>query len=177
AETIKIGVILSYSGPAASIGEQLDKSINLYVKEHQKDLPDGVTLEIVRRDDTGPSPDIAKRLAQELITRDKVQFLTGIIWTPNANAIAPLSAEAKVPVVIMNAAGVATTRLSPYLVRTSFTLWQSCYPLGQWAAKQGKRAYTIVTDYAPGHDSEEAFIKGFGQAGGEIVGSARVPLK
>jgi branched-chain amino acid transport system substrate-binding protein len=178
AETVKIGVILSYSGPAASIGEQLDNAIKLYVKEHAKDLPAGVKLEIVRRDDTGPNPDVAKRLAQELITRDKVQFLTGVIWTPNANAIAPLSAEAKVPFVIMNAAGVNTTRLSPYIVRTSFTLWQSCYPLGDWAAKEGmKKAYTLVSDYAPGHDSEDAFAKGFTQAGGAIVGSARVPLK
>jgi branched-chain amino acid transport system substrate-binding protein len=178
AQTIKVGVILSYSGPAASIGEQLDNAIKLYVKEHEKDLPAGVKLEIIRRDDTGPNPDVAKRLAQELITRDKVQFLTGVIWTPNANAIAPLSAEAKVPFVIMNAAGVNTTRLSPYIARTSFTLWQSCYPLGDWAAKQGmKKAYTLVSDYAPGFDGEAAFTKGFTQAGGEIVGAARVPLK
>jgi branched-chain amino acid transport system substrate-binding protein len=177
AETVKIGVILSYSGPAASIGEEIDNGIKLYVKEHQAELPAGVTIELIRRDDTGPNPDVAKRLAQELITRDKVQILTGVIWTPNANAIAPLTAEAKVPFVILNAAGTATTRLSPYIVRTSFTLWQSCYPLGQWAAKQGKRAYTIVTDYAPGHDAEEAFLKGFAQGGGEILGSVRVPLK
>jgi branched-chain amino acid transport system substrate-binding protein len=178
AQTVKIGVILTYSGPAASLGEQIDNGIKLYVKEHEKDLPAGVKLEIIRRDDTGPNPDVAKRLAQELITRDKVQFLTGVIWTPNANAIAPMSAEAKVPFVIMNAAGVNTTRLSPYVVRTSFTLWQSSYPLGQWAAKQDmKKAYVLVSDYAPGFDSEEAFTKGFTQAGGIIVGSARVPLK
>ena len=178
AQTVKIGVILSYSGPAASIGEQLDNAIKLYVKEHEKELPAGVKLEIIRRDDTGPNPDVAKRLAQELITRDKVQFLTGVIWTPNANAIAPLSAEAKVPFVIMNAAGVGTTRLSPYVARTSFTLWQSCYPLAEWAAKQGmKTAYTLVSDYAPGFDAEDAFTKGFTKAGGTIMGSVRVPLK
>jgi branched-chain amino acid transport system substrate-binding protein len=178
AQTVKIGVILTYSGPAASLGEQIDNGIKLYVKEHEKELPAGVKLAIIRRDDTGPNPDVAKRLAQELITRDKVQFLAGVVWTPNANAIAPMSAEAKVPFVIMNAAGVNTTRLSPYVVRTSFTLWQSSYPLGQWAAKQDmKKAYTLVSDYAPGFDSEEAFTKGFTQAGGTIVGSARVPLK
>jgi branched-chain amino acid transport system substrate-binding protein len=178
AQTVKIGVILTYSGPAASLGEQIDNGIKLYVKEHEKELPAGVKLEIVRRDDTGPNPEIAKRLAQELITRDKVQFLAGVVWTPNANAIAPLTAEAKVPFVIMNAAGANSTRLSPYIVRTSFTLWQSSYPLGEWAAKNGaKKAYTIVSDYAPGYDSEEGFIKGFTQAGGTIAGSVRVPLK
>jgi branched-chain amino acid transport system substrate-binding protein len=179
ADVVKIGVILTYSGPAASLGEQLDNGLKLYVKEHEKDLPPGTTIELIRRDDTGPNPDVAKRLAQELITRDKVQFMTGVVWTPNANAIAPLTAEAKIPFVIMNAAGTNTTRLSPYVARTSFTLWQEAFPLGEWAAKTqgGKKAYTIVTDYAPGHDSEEGFKRGFTQGGGEIVGSVRVPLK
>jgi branched-chain amino acid transport system substrate-binding protein len=178
AQTIKVGVILTYSGPSASLGEQMDKAFNLYIKEHQKDLPNGVKLELVRRDDTGPNPDVAKRLAQELITREKVKFLAGVVWTPNANAIAPLTAEAKVPFVVTNAAGVTTTRLSPYVVRTSFTQWQNCYPMGEWAAKSGgmKKAYVIVSDYAPGHESEEAFTKGFVSGGGTVVGSARVPV-
>jgi branched-chain amino acid transport system substrate-binding protein len=175
---VKIGVVLTYSGPNASLGEQIDNGIKLYVKEHTKDLPAGVTVEIVRRDDTGPNPDVAKRLAQELITRDKVDFLAGVVWTPNAAAIAPLTKEAKVPFVIMNAAGTTIPRVSPYVVRTSFTLWQSSYPLGQWAAKQGaKKAYIAVTDFAPGHDGEEAFSKGFKEAGGEIVGTVHMPIK
>ncbi|MBV9523182.1 MAG: ABC transporter substrate-binding protein [Alphaproteobacteria bacterium] len=178
AETVRVGVILTYSGPNASLGEQIDKGIKLYVKEHANALPAGVMLDIIRRDDTGPNPDIGKRLAQELITRENVQFLAGVVWTPNANAIAPLTKEAKIPFVVMNAAGANTTRLSPYIVRTSFTLWQSSFPLGQWAAKQGaKKAYTAVSDFAPGHDGEEAFIKGFKEAGGEIVGTVRMPVK
>jgi len=178
AAAVKVGLILTYSGPNASLGEEIDNGVKLYVKEHEKELPPSVTLDIVRRDDTGPSPDVAKRLAQELITREKVQFLAGVVWTPNATAIAPLTKEAKIPFVIMNAAGANITRLSPYVVRTSFTLWQSSYPLGQWAAKQGlKKAYTAVTDYAPGHDGEAAFIKGFTEAGGTILGSLRMPIK
>ena len=62
-----------------------------------------MTIETLVRDDTGPNPDVAKRLAQELVVRDKVDFLAGVIVTPNALAIAPLTAEAKVPFVIMNA--------------------------------------------------------------------------
>src|SRR5258708_7286706 len=175
-QTGQVGPILTYSGPAASLGEQIDRGLKLYIKEHEKDLPAGVTLEIIRRDDTGPNPDVAKRLAQELITRDKVQFLAGVVWTPNANAIAPLSAEAKTPFIVMNAAGVTTTRLSPYIVRTSFTQWQSGYPLGEWAAKQGmKKAYTLVSDYAPGYDSQEAFTKGFAQAGRAVRSALRLP--
>jgi len=179
AQTVKVGVILTYSGPAASLGDQIDKGIQLYVKQHEKDLPQGVKVEIVRRDDTGPNPDVARRLAQELITRERVNFLAGVVWTPNANAIAPLATEAKTPFIVMNAAGANTTRLSPYIARVSFTLWHSSYPLGQWAAKQPgmKRAYTAVSDYAPGHDGEQAFIKGFTEGGGEMLGSVRIPLQ
>jgi branched-chain amino acid transport system substrate-binding protein len=178
AQTIKIGVILTYSGPNASLGEYVDKGLALYAKLHEKDLPAGTKIEIIRRDDTGPNPEVARRLAQELITRERVNFLGGVIFTPNGNAIAPLTAEAKVPFVIMNAAGTNTTVSSPYVTRTSFTLWQSSYPLGQWAAKQPnmKRGYTAVSDYAPGHDGEQAFIKGFTEGGGQMAGTVRMPL-
>src|SRR4051794_35447839 len=132
---VKVGVINTYSGPEAQTGDMIDKGIKLYVKEHQKDLPSGVTVELVVRDDTGPNPEVAKRVAQELITREHVQFLTGVVWTPNAAAIAPLTAEAKTPFVIMNAAGVTLTRMSPYIIRVSYTLPQLVTPLGTWAAQ------------------------------------------
>jgi branched-chain amino acid transport system substrate-binding protein len=179
AQTIKVGVILTYSGPAASLGDQIDKGLSLYVKEHEKDLPSGVKVELIRRDDTGPNPETAKRLAQELITRDHVQFLTGVVWSPNAGAIAPLTAEAKVPFVDSNAAAVALTRASPYLARVSFTLWQECLPLGKWAAEKGglKKVYIAVSDFAPGHEAADAFSKGFKDAGGQIVDSVQFPVK
>ena len=176
AQTIKIGFLSTYSGPGAAQGDQLDKGAKLYLKLNGDKLPPGVKVELVVRDDTGPNPDNAKRIAQELIVRDKVQFLTGLVWTPNAAAIAPLSAEAKVPFISMNAAGVSVPYLSPYFARVSFTLWQSCYPLGQWAAKKFKRIYVAVSDFAPGHEAEEAFIRGFKEGGGEVVGSVRIPL-
>jgi len=177
AQTIKIGFLSTYSGPGAAQGDQLDKGVKLYLKLNGDKLPPGVKVELVVRDDTGPNPDNAKRLAQELIVRDKVQYLVGLVWTPNAAAIAPLTAEAKVPFISANAAGVSVPYLSPYFARVSFTLWQSCYPLGQWAAKKFKRVYVAVSDFAPGHEAEEAFIKGFKEGGGEIVGSVRIPLK
>jgi branched-chain amino acid transport system substrate-binding protein len=173
---VKIGFISSYSGPAAAQGDQLDKGVKLYLKMHSGDLPPGIKVELVVRDDTGPNPDAAKRVAQELIVRDKVQFLTGVVWTPNAAAIAPLTAEAKVPFIIMNAAGTAIPYLSPYVARVSDTMWQSAYPLGKWASSHYKRIYTVVSDFAPGHEAEEAFIRGFKEGGGAIVGSVRVPL-
>jgi branched-chain amino acid transport system substrate-binding protein len=175
AQTVKIGIINSYSGFTAQGGDEMQKGIDLYVKEHEKELPPGVKIELIKRDDTG-APEVGKRVAQELITRDHVQLLAGIISSPVAAAIAPLTQEAKVPLVITNAGGAAITRISPYVVRVSFTLWQQAYPLGKWAAKQGwKTAYTAVSDFIPGHDAEAAFSKGWTDAGLKVIGSVRFP--
>ncbi len=177
AQTIKIGFITSYSGLNGNLGPYMERAVRLYMKQHENELPPGVKIELLIRDDTGPNPDKARQLAQELVVRDKVDLIAGVIWTPNALAIAPIATEAKVPFVIMNAGTSVITTRSPYIARTSFTLWQSSYPLGQWAAKKFKTAYTLVSDFGPGHDSEEAFTKGFTEGGGKIVGSVRVPLQ
>src|SRR5918992_266983 len=177
AQTIKIGFISTYSGLNANLGEYMERGMRLYMKLHEKELPPGVKLEIVVRDDTGPNPDKARQVAQELIVRDKVNLLTGVIFTPNALAMAPLCTEAKIPFVIMNAGTAVITTRSPYIARVSFTLWQSSYPLGQWAAKKFKRAYTLVSDYGPGHDAEQAFSQAFKAGGGQVIDSVRVPLQ
>ncbi len=176
AQTVKIGFITSYSGLNANLGPYMERGMRLYLKEHAKELPPGVKIEFLIRDDTGPNPDKAKQLAQELIVRDKVNLLAGVIFTPNALAMAPLVTEAKVPFIIMNAGTAVITTRSPYIARLSFTLWQSCYPLGQWAAKRFKRAYTMVSDFGPGHDCEDAFVRATKEAGGQVAGSVRVPL-
>ena len=177
AQTVKIGFITSYSGLNGNLGPYMERAVRLYIKQHEKELPPGVKIELITRDDTGPNPDKARQLAQELVVRDRVNLLAGVVFTPNAMAIAPIATEAKVPFVIMNAGTSVITTRSPYIARTSFTLWQSSYPLGQWASKKFKTAYTLVSDFGPGHDSEEAFIKGFEEGGGKILGKVRVPLQ
>jgi len=176
AQTVKIGLINSYTGFVAQPADQAQKGIDLYVKEHEKDLPPGVRIELLRRDDTS-NPEVGKRLAQELITRDHVQLLAGVILSPSAAAMAPLTAQAKVPLVLCAAAaGVAIPRISPYVVRVSFTLWQQAYPMGKWAAQQGwKTGYTAVTDFIAGHDAEAGFTRAFTDAGGKIIGADRFP--
>ena len=176
AQTIKIGFITSYSGLNGNLGPYMERGARLYLKEHANELPPGVNVEFLIRDDTGPNPDKAKQLAQELIVRDKVNLLAGVIFTPNAMAIAPLATEAKVPFIIMNAGTAVITTRSPYIARLSFTLWQSCYPLGQWAAKTFKRVYTLVSDFGPGHDCEDAIVRAIKESGGEVAGTVRVPL-
>jgi branched-chain amino acid transport system substrate-binding protein len=177
AQTVRIGIVNTFTGPQASFGEMNDRAMKLYMKMHEKELPPGVKLELIQRDDGGPNPDKAKQLAQDLIVRDKVHLLAGVAFTPNALAIAPLTAEARIPLIITNAGTSVITTRSPYIARLSFTLWQACVPLGQWAARKFKRAYVLVSDYGPGHDAEAAFSSGFKEGGGEIIGALRVPLQ
>src|SRR5258705_6419865 len=161
---IKIGVINSNSGFLAQPGDEMEKGMALYVKEHEKDLPPGVKVELLRRDDAA-APETGKRVAQELITRDRVQMLVGVVSSPVAAAIAPLTAAAKIPFIITNAAGVAIPRISPYLVRVSFTQWHTVYPLGKWTAQQGwNKGSTAGSDFIPGHAAGAAFLKPFTHA-------------
>ena len=149
----------------------MERGARLYLKEHQKELPPGVNIEFLIRDDTGPNPDKAKQLAQELIVRDKVNLLAGVIFTPNAMAIAPLATEAKVPFVIMNAGTAVITTRSPYIVRLSFTpvaVLLSARPVG---GEKFKRVYTLVSDFGPGHDCEDAIVRATKESGGDVAGT------
>jgi len=174
--TVKIGLIMPYSGQFADVATQMDNAIKLYVKQ-KGDTVAGKKLEFIRKDTGGIAPDVAKRLAQELIVRDKVDILAGFVLTPNALAASDVSTEAKKFMVIMNAATAIITTKSPYSVRTSTTIPQLNETFGTWAYKSGiRKAYTMVSDYGPGHDAEQSFQRGFKEAGGEIVGSVRFPV-
>lgn len=176
-QPVKIGVIAEFSGPFADYGAQIVGGMKAYLKLNG-DTFGGRKVEIITRDTTGPSPDVAKRLAQGLVTRDNVDILAGFGLTPNALAVAPVATEAKKPMVIMNAATSVITTRSPYVVRVSHTLPQDTQPIAQWAAKNGiKRVFTLVSDFGPGVDSETQFVKSFKAAGGEIVDSVRTPLQ
>ncbi len=175
-DTVKVGLIISYSGQFADTAAQMDNAIKLYVKQHG-DTVAGKKIEFIRKDTGGVAPDVAKRLAQELIVRDHADIIAGFALTPNALAAADVSAEAKKFMVVMNAATSIITTKSPYIVRTSTTTPQLNQTLGTWAAKHGiKTVYTMVSDYGPGIDAETAFHTGFKEGGGQIVGSVRFPV-
>ncbi len=174
---VKLGLVAEFSVPFAQYGQHILGGMKAYMKQHG-DTVAGKKIEIVQKDTTGPAPDVAKRLAQELVTRDNVDFLVGFGLTPNAMAVAPVATEAKKPMIIMNAATSIITTKSPYIVRVSMTLPQITQPMAQWAAKNGiKKVYTVVADYGPGLDAEAAFTKAFKAAGGEMVGSVHTPLQ
>lgn len=177
AQPVRIGLVAPFSGVAADYGRQMEAGVRAWMRLHGDSVA-GRPIELVVRDTTGPNPEIAKRLAQELVTREKVDFLAGFGFTPEALAAAPVATEAKVPMIVMNAASSAVTTRSPYIARLSMTLPQVSAPMATWAARNGiRRVYTLVADYAPGLDAEAAFRKAFAAAGGEVVDAVRVPLR
>jgi branched-chain amino acid transport system substrate-binding protein len=175
-QPVKIGLILPYSGQFADAATQMDNAIKLYVQQNG-DTVAGRKLEVIRRDTGGVAPDVAKRHAQELVVRDKVDILAGFALTPNALAAADISAEAKKFMVVMNAATAIITTKSPYMARTSVTVPQLNEAFGAWAYRNGvRKVYTMVSDYGPGIDAEGAFQRAFKEAGGDVVGSVRIPV-
>ncbi|MFZ6845290.1 ABC transporter substrate-binding protein [Undibacterium sp. RuTC16W] len=176
-DTIKIGLIAAFSGPFADYGKQMEAGIKTWMAQNGSTVA-GKKIEIIVKDTTGPSPEIAKRLAQELVVRDKVDFLAGFSLTPEALAVAPIAEQAKKPMIIMNAATSAITAKSNYIVRFSMTLAQISAPMATWAAKNNiKKVVTLVADYGPGIDAETAFKNEFIKGGGMITETIRVPLR
>lgn len=175
-EPLKIGIIATYSGPYADYGKQFDAGMNIYLDQTGGKLG-GRPVEIIRKDTGGAAPDNARRFAQELISRDKVDIISGLDFSPNVYAIAPVINRAKVPTLVMNAASSAITDASPYITRLSFTVQQVTAPMAEWLADNGvKKIYTVVADYASGIDAETSFKEVFEAKGGKVVDSVRTPM-
>ncbi len=177
AQTIKVGIVGPFSGPFAHYGKLFKDGAEAYVASQGGKLA-GQSIELIYRDTGGPNPAGTKNLAQELIVKDKVDYLGGFVFTPNAFAVAPLIQESKTPTVIFNAATSDITTKSDYFIRTSYTLWQVTVPMAQHAHRKGlRKVVTAVTDYAPGVDAENSFKSEFSKLGGEVVESIRMPIK
>jgi branched-chain amino acid transport system substrate-binding protein len=177
AEVLRIGLILPMTGPFAAYGRQIESGVRLYLARHG-DVFAGRRVELLVRDDTGTAPELSKRAAQELIVRDKVDLLAGFGLTPAALAVAPAASQARVPMIVMNAATSSITTRSDFILRTSMTLPQTTAPIAGWAAKNGLRqVYVVVADYGPGLDAAAQFKTTFTAAGGELVGELRTPMK
>ena len=177
-ETVKVGVLISYSGINASGGQAADNVLKAFQKRYGE-ASGGKKIEFIKRDTTGPNPEVVRRLAQELIVREKVQILIGPDFTPNVLAVAPLVTEGKVPAIIPGAAtqGIVGEK-SPYYLRTFFSIPQSVRPMAQWAAKNDiKKVVIVIADYGPGHDAEATFTKTFTEAGGQVTGVIKVPVR
>ncbi|WP_424933539.1 ABC transporter substrate-binding protein [Amaricoccus macauensis] len=176
ADEIKVGVIAPFSGPYALYGTQFQEAIEVYQAQHGTTAGDH-EISFIYKDSGGVNPDQTRSLAQELLIRDRVDYLAGFTFTPNALAVAPLITQSETPTVIFNAATSRINKESDFFLRTSFTLWQVSAPLAEWAYDQGIReVVTTVTDYGPGIDAETGFRSAFEARGGKILDSIRMPL-
>lgn len=177
ADTIRVGVIGPFSGGfAGAFGTPFKQGVETYVAQHG-DTVGGHKVEFIYRDLDKPDPQKAKSLAQDLIVKDKVQYLAGFVFTPNALAVAQLADSAKVPTVIFNASTSIVVSKSNYFIRTSNTLPQVTVPVAQYAKEKGvKKVVTAVSDYGPGVDAEIAFKKTFEAGGGQVLEAIRMPL-
>jgi branched-chain amino acid transport system substrate-binding protein len=174
-ETVKVGLILPMTGAFTTTGKQVEAGARFYMQQNGASVA-GNRIELVLRDDAGV-PDNSKRIAQELLARDKVNILAGFGLTPIALAVAPLATETRTPMVVMAAATAIVTERSPYIVRSSFPQAAPVVVIADWEAKHGlKKVATLVSDFAPGHDSETYFRETFTRAGGEVILSLRVPM-
>jgi branched-chain amino acid transport system substrate-binding protein len=173
---IRIGIIYRYSGGGPPMGKSLDAAIGAYQLLHGDSVA-GRKIEFIKRDDGGVAPDVARRLAQELIVGEHVDALFGLLFTPNAIAVGSVSTAARMPVFVTNAATSELLPNNPFMVRFSLTETQVAAPLATWAAKNGiKTVYTIYLDYGAGHEANEAFKRAFVAGGGKIVGEIAAPL-
>lgn len=176
AQAVKVGIVGPFSGPFAHYGTLFKAGVEAYIASQGGKLA-GKEVELIYRDTGGPNPGGTKTLVQELIVKDKVDYLGGFVFTPNAFAVAPLIQQSQTPTVIFNAATSSITDKSEFFIRTSYTLWQVTVPLAQWAAKQNiKKVVTAVTDYGPGIDAETAFKSELTKRGGTVVESIRMPI-
>ena len=172
---VKVGLVLPITGPFASTGRQILGGAQTYLKLNG-DMAGGRRIELVVKDDAAIA-DQSKRVTQELIVNDKADILAGFGLTPTALAAAPLATQAKKAMIVMGGATSIVTEQSPFIVRTSYAQGQAPYVMGQWAAKNGmKTAVTIVSDFAPGYDTESAFGGAFKAEGGRVIEALRAPL-
>jgi branched-chain amino acid transport system substrate-binding protein len=182
AQEVKVGVNLPYTGIGAEFAQLVDRGMEIYLKLNaDKVKPYKITL--VKRDVKNPGGADAKIQVQELLTQANVDILAGWIYSPNAIASAPIVTAGKKLAVIMNAGTAHITKMSPYYVRTSFSMWHSGHPMGEAAAKQLKAKTAVVgyTDFPPGKDELAAFKRAFEANGGKVIdeipmgGPAAVP--
>src|SRR5580658_9997775 len=128
ADPVKLGILVTTSGPYANWGRSYQQSVDLYLQQHNG--KDGnPTVEVIYRDVGGDNPPRARQITQELIERDGVAVLGGLEFTTTVLAVSDVVNEAKMPFVFFNSATSFVTDKSPYFVRAGFTQWQQLYPL------------------------------------------------
>lgn len=174
---LKIGVLVPLSGVYAGLGEDMIQGMELYLESINNEIA-GRQVELIK-EDSEAQPDVGLTKARKLLDQDRVDLVTGVVSSAVALGLRDLFDSTKNILIISNAGADAVTRerKSKYIFRTSFSNWQSSYPIGQWTYDNiGKRAFCSAPDYAAGKEDVSAFRDAFTKAGGEIIGEIYPPL-
>ncbi len=173
-DPIRIGLVMPQTGLLGVVGRQAVAGAMLYVAQNGNEVA-GRRIELVVKDDQS-SPEISKRIVQELITSENISIL-GAGITPNVLAIAALATESKTPIVIMISGTSAVIERSPFFVRTSWTHAQQASVLATYVAANGAKKVTMIySDWAPGAEASGVFANIYRKAGGAIIDTIKVPL-
>ena len=177
-EPVKVGLVLSYTGPYARLGQEITRGMELYL-EKVGYRAGGRTIQLIKEDEEA-DPAVAVRKARKLVEADRVDILAGVILTPSAYGIRDYIHERKIPTIISNAAANGITRgktKSPYLFRVSVSAWQPAYPFGRWVAENvSRRVMLVALDYGFGRETLDAFKETFLPAGGQVIDEVYTPL-
>lgn len=176
-DPFKIGIIWSYTGGGPAAGPELDAAMAAFQKVHGDSVA-GRKVVFERRDDTGVNPEVARRMAQELVVQQKVDMLAGLIFTANSMTVGDISTQSKTPVMLVNSVATGLLPKYPYMTRWSFTTLELTDVLGKWAYKNGyRKIYTIYHDNQSGVDAHVGFKRAFEGSGGTEIGVSPVPLE
>jgi len=174
---LKIGLMLPYTGTYAALGNAITNGFKLAVTERGGKLG-GRELEYFTVDDES-DPSKAPENTNKLVQRDKVDVLIGTVHSGVALGMVKIARETGTLLVIPNAGAAAATGelCAPNIFRTSFTNWQTGYPMGKIVVDRGfKNVVTITWKYAAGEESAGGFAEGLAKAGGKVVKELWVPF-
>jgi branched-chain amino acid transport system substrate-binding protein len=164
----KVGLLIPQTGVYSPIGKEMQNAVDLYMEEHDGQLG-GHEAEVVTADSAG-NPETAKQRARELITRDEVDVITGIVASPEGMAVAEEANASQVPIVIANAGanGITAGEVSPYVWRTAFSTHALGYSAGVYAAENISKTGAVLmgADYSGGTEVLAGFLDGYKAAGG-----------
>jgi branched-chain amino acid transport system substrate-binding protein len=173
-EPVKVGVLVTLSGPGAVLGGQVRDGVALALKDRGGRLG-GRPAEVIVVDDE-LKPDVAANRAKRLIESDKVDFVIGPIFSNILGAIFRPVTEGGAILISPNAGSsvFAGKRCSPDFFVTSYENTQIHAVLGEYAQRKGyKRAFLLAPNYQAGKDAIAGFKSRFK---GEIVAEDYVPL-
>ena len=177
ADPVKVGLMLPYTGTYAALGEAITNGLKLAVEENGNKLG-GRDVEYVVLDSEA-NPGKAPQNMNKLVVGDRVDVVIGPVHSGVAMGMLKVAREENALMIIPNAGLNAATRqlCAPNIFRTSFSAWQTSYPMGKYAYEQGYREIvTIAWKYSFGTESLEAFEEGFKEAGGKVVKQILTPF-